>query len=123
MIKKIKGLASSLGISKCLSLFPGQLSAGQCQLSSLAKAIIKKPSLLLLDEAFSNLDPENKKQFLKTIKALQKEYSPTILFVTHNYQEIYEIADYVAIMENGKINKIIDRNDKLFNHLEEIIEN
>lgn len=121
--QRIKKLTSSLGISKYLSLFPSQLSAGQCQLISLIKAIIKKPNLLLLDEAFSNLDPENKKQVLKAIKELQKDYSPTILFVTHNYDEIYELADYVAMMENGKINKIIDRNDKLFNHLKEIIEN
>ncbi len=121
--KRIKKIANDLGIARCLSLFPSQLSIGQSQLALLAKSIVKKPDLLLLDEAFSNLDQNSKKLFIKVIKEEQKEHSLTTLFITHNYDEIYELADYVVVMEKGKINKIIDKSEKTFQYLKEIMEN
>ena len=120
--QRIKEITSELGIRKCLSLFPTQLSNGQRQLVLLAKALIKRPSLLLFDEAFSNVDPESKKLFIEFIKKTRNEHPLTMLFVTHNYDEIIELADYVATMENGKIKEIIDKNDKKFNSLNVIME-
>lgn len=121
--KRVKEVASKLGISRFLSLFPTQLSAGQCQLSLLAKSLVKKPKLLLLDEAFSSLDEESKSRFISTVKEQQKENSLTVIFISHKYEEIYQFADYVVTMEKGKIEKIIDRNEKSFNYLKEIMEN
>lgn len=121
--RRIKAITTHLGINKYLSLFPPQLSAGQCQLSLLAKAIIKEPDLLLLDEAFSSLDQDSKKRFFALINEQQKVKPMTVLFVTHNVDEIHEIADYVAIMEKGQINKLISREDKMFTSLKEIMEN
>ena len=121
--KRIKTISHDLGIERCLSLFPPQLSIGETQLVSLAKAIVKQPDLLLLDEPFSNLDLDNKKKLILAIKKLRQERPFTMVFVTHYYDEVYELADSVVIMENGKINKIIDRNDKTFNYLKEIMEN
>ena len=121
--KRIKGITTELGIVKLLSLFPAQLSAGQCQLVLLVKAIIKKPDLLLLDESFSSLNDEFKIKFYDLIKAEQKEKPFTMLFVSHNADEINALADYVVLMENGKINSIIDRNDKEFKYLKEMMEN
>ena len=121
--KRIKGIATELGIAKLLSLFPTQLSAGQCQLVLLVKAIIKKPDLLLLDESFSSLNDEYKINLYNLIKAEQKEKPFTMLFVSHNADEINALADYVVLMENGKINKTIDINDKEFKYLKKMMEN
>ena len=121
--KRIKGITTELGIAKLLSLFPTQLSAGQCQLVLLVKAIIKKPDLLLLDESFSSLNDEYKMKLYKLIKAQQKVKPFTMLFVSHNADEINALADYVVLMKDGKINKIIDRNDKEFKYLKEMMEN
>ena len=120
--KRVKEVASMLGISRYLSLFPSQLSAGQCQLSLLAKAIAKKPQLLLLDEPFSSLDDESKNRFIAAIKEQQKESSLTVIFVSHKYEEVSKFADYVAVMNEGKVDKIISRNDKTFDYLKEIME-
>ena len=120
--KRVKEVASMLGISRYLSLFPSQLSAGQCQLSLLAKAIAKRPQLLLLDEPFSSLDDESKMRFIAAIKEQQKESSLTVIFVSHKYEEVSKFADYVAVMNEGKVDKIISRNDKSFDYLKEIME-
>lgn len=121
--KKIKKLLKDLNIEKCLSLFLSELSVGQAQLTLLAKAIIKDPDLLLLDEAFSNLDQTNKNHFIKLIKEKQKENPTTILFVTHKFEEVSLLADCVIIMEKGKIKEIIDRTDMKFTFIKEIMEN
>lgn len=121
--KRIKGITTELGIVKLLSLFPTQLSAGQCQLVLLVKAMIKKPDLLLLDESFSSLNDEYKIEFYNLIKAQHKVKPFTMLFVSHNADEINALADYVVLMENGKINNFIDRNDKEFKYLKEMMEN
>lgn len=119
---RVKKILTDLGIRKCLSLFPSQLSIGQSQLVLLAKAIIKKPDLILLDEPFSNLDFLSKKRFCDVIKKQQEEQRATILFITHNYEDILELADYVAVMSKGKINTVIAINDKNISHLKEIME-
>ena len=119
---RIKEVSIQLGIGKYLSFFPNQLSAGQCQLVLLAKAIIKKPTLLLLDEAFSGLDPESKSRFINLIKKEQKENPFTMLFVTHNHEDVFALADYVVLMSRGVVNSIIDKSDKTFKYMKEIME-
>lgn len=121
--RRIKKIAAALDFSKYLSVFPDQLSMGQCQLVLLAKAIIKQPDLLLLDEAFSNIDPKHQDLFFDLLKDFQKDHPITVLFVTHKSEEIFKLADYVAVMEKGKINKIIDKNDKTINSILKIMEN
>ena len=120
---RIKKVLADLNISKCLSLFPSQLSIGQAQLVLLAKAIIKYPDLLLLDEAFSNLDQPSKNRFFELIKEQQKEHPATILYITHKYEEVFPLADSVVIMEKGKVKEVIDKNDKEFTFMKEIMEN
>ena len=116
-------MATILGIEKYLSLFPNQLSIGQCQLALLAKAMIKNPTLILFDEAFSSLDDVNKQRFFTLAREQQKEYSFTMLFVTHNYEDIFALADYVVMIKNGAVDSLIDKNDKRFNYMKEIMEN
>lgn len=121
--QRIKSVSLELGISKFLSFFPNQLSQGQCQLVLLAKAIIKKPTLLLLDEAFSSLDPESKSRFINLIKKEQKDNPFIMLFVTHNYEDVFALADYVVYMNHGAVESIINRSDKKFIYIKEMMEN
>ena len=121
--KWIKKIAIDLGIDRFLSLFPSQLSAGQVQLVLLAKAIVKEPDLLLFDEAFSGVDPGSKKRVFDVIKSQRENHPLTMIFVSHNYEEIAALADYVVVMDKGKVDRIIDRNDKMFNSLHKMMEN
>lgn len=121
--KRIKKIALDFGIDRFLSLFPSQLSAGQVQLVLLAKAIVKEPDLLLFDEAFSGVDPVSKKRVFDVIKSQRENHPLTMIFVSHNYEEIAALADYVVVIDKGKVDKIIDRNDKMFNSLPVMMEN
>ena len=76
----------------------------------------------MLDEPFSSLDDESKNRFIAAIKEQQKESSLTVIFVSHKYEEVSKFADYVAVMNEGKVDKIISRNDKSFDYLKEIME-
>ena len=101
--KRIKEVASELGILHCLALYPNQLSIGQCQKALLVKALIKQPTILLCDEPFSNLDLENTRKIAQFLKEYSKKYNITVLFVTHSFREIQNIVDEVKILENGEL--------------------
>lgn len=120
--QRIKDIAKSLGIEKILTLFPSQLSMGQSQMVLIAKAFIKRPKLVLFDEAFSGIDPENRKQLFNFIKKQQIDNKTTILFTTHSDSDIYELADRVAVMSNGKVDSIISRDDNRFACIRDLME-
>lgn len=101
--RRVKEIANKLDISFLLSRKPFQLSEGQKQKVNLARCMIKKPSILLLDEPFANLDKENKMNMHFLIKEIHKSYNPTIFFVTHDVHEAMFLADRIVIMDNGKI--------------------
>ena len=108
--RRIKEVASELGIEHCLSMYPSQLSCGQCQKALLVKALVKEPSILLCDEAFSNLDIESSRKLAEFLKEYSNKHSITVLFVTHNFKEIQNIVDEIKILEKGKL--IFDGNSK-----------
>lgn len=80
-----------------------QLSGGQEQRVSLARALITKPKLLLLDEPFSALDAELRVSMRKSVREISKSIDQAMLFVTHDQQEAVSIADRIALMMDGKI--------------------
>lgn len=80
-----------------------QLSGGQEQRVSLARALITKPKLLLLDEPFSALDAELRIEMRKSVREICKNLGLTVIFVTHDQQEAVAIGDRVALMMDGKI--------------------
>lgn len=82
---------------------PNQLSGGQQQRIALARALITKPSVLLLDEPLSALDPFLRIQMRAELKRLQQEIGITFVHVTHSQEEAMAIADLVVIMNDGKI--------------------
>ena len=105
--RRVKEIADIMDIRWLLSRKPRQLSGGQQQKVGLARALIKNPDLLLLDEPFSNLDPETRRHMREFLRRLHHRYRTTILFVTHDLAEAFSLADRMMVLENGKI-EVID---------------
>lgn len=85
--------------------YPHELSGGQQQRVALARALAPKPKVLLLDEPFSNLDSELKKQIRNDLKLIMEKQEMTCIFATHDYEDAIDIADRILYLENGKIVK------------------
>jgi ABC-type Fe3+/spermidine/putrescine transport system ATPase subunit len=93
---------AAVGLSGYDYRYPNELSGGQ-QRVALARAIVTKPKLLLLDEPFSALDPDIRGEMRQLVKDLHKQFRISMLFVTHDQDEAFEIADRIAIMHKGEI--------------------
>ncbi|WP_028579899.1 ABC transporter ATP-binding protein [Desulfogranum japonicum] len=86
-----------------MSRFPHEFSGGQRQRIAIARALILKPSFLILDEPTSALDMTIQKQILLLLKKIQKTYGITYMFISHDLRTIRAIADHVVVMQNGRI--------------------
>lgn len=95
--------ASMLKISHLLDRYPGQLSGGERQRASIARALVRKPSVLLLDEPFSSLDARLSEELQKEMIRLQSEIGMSMIQVTHDQQEAMNMADRIILMKDGKI--------------------
>jgi iron(III) transport system ATP-binding protein len=94
------------GLTDHYERYPHQLSGGQQQRVALARAIAPNPTILLLDEPFSNLDATLKDQVREEIRFLIKKTGITAVFVTHDTQDALASADQVAILQQGKLQQI-----------------
>ncbi len=83
--------------------YPHELSGGQQQRVALARALAPKPSILLLDEPFSSLDPDLREQLATHVRDILKQEKMTAVLVTHDQHEAFAVADWVGVMEHGKI--------------------
>lgn len=90
----------------CEYVYPSDLSGGQQQRIALARAIVTNPRIMLLDEPLSNLDPKLRETMRFEIKALQKKFNFTIIFVTHDQSEAMALSDRMLVMDMGKIVQI-----------------
>jgi sulfate/thiosulfate transport system ATP-binding protein len=86
--------------------FPAQLSGGQRQRVALARALAIEPRVLLLDEPFGALDAKVRKDLRRWLRALHDKTRHTTLFVTHDQDEAFELADRIAILNNGVIEQV-----------------
>ncbi len=86
--------------------YPGQLSGGQRQRVALARALAVAPRVLLLDEPFGALDAKVRKDLRRWLRRLHDDTGATTVFVTHDQDEAFEIADQVALMNDGRIEQI-----------------
>lgn len=86
-----------------LPRYPHELSGGEQQRIGILRAIIARPTVLLMDEPFSALDPISRKQLQELIKNLQAELGMTTVFVTHDMQEALLLADRVCIINEGEV--------------------
>ncbi|KIH84418.1 ABC transporter ATP-binding protein [Pseudomonas batumici] len=85
------------------SRYPHQLSGGQCQRVALARSLVTRPRLLLLDEPLSALDARIRKHLREQIRAIQRELGLTTIFVTHDQEEALTMSDRIFLMNQGKI--------------------
>jgi spermidine/putrescine ABC transporter ATP-binding subunit len=85
---------------------PSKLSGGQQQRIALARALVNRPELLLLDEPLSALDANLRKQMQSELKALQREVGITFLFVTHDQEEAMALSDRIALLRDGALEQI-----------------
>ncbi|MEG1222025.1 MAG: ATP-binding cassette domain-containing protein [Anaerovoracaceae bacterium] len=106
--EKVRKMAETMGIKDCLKRYPATLSGGEKQRTALGRALILNPRILLLDEPFSAMDPLTKKKMQQEILRIKDEFKCTILFVTHDYTEVENLASRVAIMCEGKLHAMED---------------
>ena len=93
------------------NLRPGQLSGGQQQRTALARILVNKPEVLLLDEPFSALDSHLRFQLEREMLALVRSFGKTVLMVSHDRDEAFRLSDAIAVMRAGSIEVIGPRHD------------
>jgi sulfate transport system ATP-binding protein len=86
--------------------YPSQLSGGQRQRVALARALAARPAVLLLDEPFGALDAKVRQELRQWLRKLHDEIQVTSVFVTHDQEEAFEVADHVVVMNHGKIEQV-----------------
>ena len=91
--------------------FPHQLSGGQKQRVALARGLVSRPKLLLLDEPLANLDRELRKEMEIEIRRFQIELGIPFIYVTHNQEEALTMADRMAVMRDGRMQQVGDKFD------------
>ncbi|MBO4572990.1 MAG: ABC transporter ATP-binding protein [Clostridia bacterium] len=112
--QRVFEIAKQLDLTACLTRKPKQISGGQQQRAAIAKALIKRPSICLLDEPLSNIDPKLRAQCRQLIKNALKAYGCTVIYVTHNVYEAMALADNLIVMEDGRF-LISGKPDEVYN--------
>ena len=102
--KHLKELLELLGLENRKTHLPNQLSGGQQQRTSIGRALITNPTIVLADEPTGNLDSKSSDEIVALLKKSNKEYKQTIIMITHN-MEIAKCADRIIKIEDGKIVK------------------
>jgi len=100
--ERVMEMLSLLHIEELETRYPSQLSGGQKQRVALARALAPKPEILLLDEPFSALDLEIRTKLAEKIKNLQTKIGIPVLFITHNLEEAFQLADKILVLYGGK---------------------
>lgn len=105
--KLVMNMVEIVGMKGLEKRLPSELSGGQQQRVALARALVADPSVMLLDEPLSNLDANLREEMRFEIKALQRKFGITVMYVTHDQEVALAISDRIAIMDNeGKIRQI-----------------
>ena len=102
ILTRVRDIAKKFKIEHCLNVRGRYLSIGQQQRAMLARELVSNPSVVLMDEPVSHLDPVIKQDILNFIKELNKTMKLTIIYVTHSFSEAALIGDVIYVMENGK---------------------
>ena len=100
---RVRELANELDIAFLLTRKPKYLSIGQQQRVAIARAFAKRPDIILMDEPLSNLDKETSDEIRNYIRQLIKENNSTCIYVSHNIFDAVNLADYIYVMNEGKI--------------------
>ena len=111
----IKKMLALVSMSGCEKKYPGQLSGGQQQRIAIARSLLLKPTLLLLDEPFSALDAKIRQQMREELKRIQSELGITVIFVTHDQEEAMAVSHRIVVMNKGKFDQV-GTPDEIYDH-------
>ncbi|TBR41414.1 glycine betaine/L-proline ABC transporter ATP-binding protein [Marinomonas agarivorans] len=120
--KQAETWLETVGLAGYEKQYPSQLSGGQQQRVGLARALCTDPDILLMDEAFSALDPLIRSEMQEQLLELQKTLHKTIVFITHDLDEALRIGDRIAILKDGVISQIGTPVDILLNPADDYVE-
>jgi len=101
--KRVAEALKLVELTDFASRYPHQMSGGQCQRVALARSLVTRPRLLLLDEPLSALDARIRKHLREQIRAIQRELGLTTIFVTHDQEEALTMSDRIFLMNQGRI--------------------
>ena len=119
---KVQKSLELVGLGDYADSYPDQLSGGMQQRVGLARALANDPDILLMDEAFSALDPLIRKDMQDELVELQSEMQKTIVFITHDLDEALRIGDRIALMKDGVIVQVGTPEDILTNPANDYVE-
>jgi iron(III) transport system ATP-binding protein len=95
-----------VGLAAFARRYPHELSGGQQQRVALARALAPRPAILLLDEPFSNLDADLRAHMLQEVYTILRELGTTAVFVTHDHEEAFMVADRVGVLNGGRLEQL-----------------
>lgn len=104
--KEVKRIAGMLEIGHLLERKPGELSGGQKQRVSLGRAMVRRPSVFLLDEPLSHVDAKVRHRMRVELNRIQRELNTTTIYVTHDYVEGLSLGDRVGVIKDGHIEQV-----------------
>ncbi len=104
--RRVTKTAADLGIADLLDRYPHTLSGGQAQRAALARALVRRPGCLLLDEPFASLDAPLRTELRREFRASHRREPVTTLFVTHDQDEALALADRLVILRGGRIEQM-----------------
>ncbi len=113
--RRVNNVAEILGLEDYLNSKPRELSGGQRQRVALGRAIVREPSVFLMDEPLSNLDAKLRVAMRSEIKRLHKKLDTTFIYVTHDQTEALTMGDRIVVLNNGIIQQA-DSADNIYNH-------
>lgn len=105
MVSRVQEVLSFVGMLEFKDREPARLSGGQKQRVAIAGIIAMRPSILILDEATSMLDPEGRQELIQSIKDIRQQYGMTVLSITHDLDEV-AMSDRVLVLKKGKVESI-----------------
>jgi iron(III) transport system ATP-binding protein len=106
--ERVREVLAWVGLAQSRQRYPHTLSGGQQQRVALARALAPRPSLLLLDEPFSNLDVDLRERLAREVRAILKQAGTAALFVTHDQMEAFALGDVIGVMDQGRLHQWAD---------------
>src|SRR5690606_360259 len=119
--EKAKKALELVGLKEYMHMYPNELSGGMQQRVGLARALANDPDILLMDEAFSALDPLIRKDMQDELMELHQTLNKTIIFITHDLNEALRIGDRIALMKDGNIVQIGSPEEILINPVDDYV--
>jgi iron(III) transport system ATP-binding protein len=103
---RLHEMLETVGLTSLARRYPHELSGGQQQRVALARALAPRPAVMLLDEPFSNLDADLRTHMLHEVYAILRELGTTAVFVTHDHEEAFMVADRVGVLNRGRLEQL-----------------